>query len=175
MSNKLFYSICILFLASLTVPATVIIKNIKFKQECGGYIKQAADANTVELSLSRLEKAIAYAEEKGLTHGYTSVLWKTEDENVGFWYENLVACRDELRLISEKEDASQLEKSNILMKVRESLMDNNGEYGDDITVPDGISRFPNNKQWGTLRCLWWLMVLVFIGTLAARSEDWGIY
>lgn len=167
MYKFLFGICCLFFAASFVTPTIIVVKSIQFNQNCGGYIKQAADANTVELSLSRLEKAIAYAEQHQLTQGYTSVLWKTEDENIGFWYENLVACRDELRTIAEKKDATQLEKSNILMKIRESLMDNNGESGDTITVPDGISRYPNNALWG------WLTLLSVI--IFACSIGFGIF
>jgi len=171
MKKGLFIFFCILFAFSLITPAVVIVKSVKFNQNCGGYIKQAADANTVELSLSRLEKAIDYAHTNGLTDGYTSVLWKTEDENVGFWYENLVACRDELKLVSENENASQLEKSNILMKVRESLMDNYGENGDSITVPDGISRFPNNAMWGWIRLISYLYMCFFVVAVCVACND----
>ena len=173
MYKFLFGICCLFFAASLVTPTIVLVKSIEFKQNCGGYIKQAADANTVELSLSRLEKAIAYAEQHQLTKGYTSVLWKTEDENIGFWYENLVACRDELKTITEKKDATQLEKSNILMKIRESLMDNNSESGDTITVPGGISRYPNNALWGLLMLL---SVITFLCSIIfgvfCLSEDY---
>lgn len=169
---KLFGIICIvLFIVSFIVPTICVVRNIKFTQQCGGYLKQAADANTVELAASRLDKAIEYIEANNLTDGYTSVLWKTEDDNVGFWYENIIACRDELRVISEKEDASQLEKSNILMKVRESLLDNKGENGDKITVPKGISRYPYNALFGWLRFLsYLLMVVSFCGFLVIIDE-----
>ena len=153
--NKFFIGL-FLFLVSLIVPTTVLVKNIKFNQQCGGYLKQAADANTVELALERITIALDYIESHGLTEGYTSVLWKTEDENVGFWYRNINACREELET---GKGGTQLETTNLLMKVRESLLDNSGEGGDEITVPDGISRFPNNALWGVLRILSILLML----------------
>ena len=36
--------------------------------------------NTVELSLERITKAIEYAENNGLTYGYTSIIYKTEED-----------------------------------------------------------------------------------------------
>ena len=56
-------------------------------------------------------------------------------------------------------NASQLEKSNVLMKLRETLIDN-GENGDNLTVPDGLSRYPNNLMWGTILMLG--IILTFI-------------
>lgn len=161
-----------LFIISCIIPTVCIVRSVEFDQNCEGYIKQAADANTVELSLDRLNKAISYAEEHNLTKGYTSVLWKTEDENIGFWYENLVACRDELILISEKEDATQLEKSNILMKVRESLIDNDGESGDTVTIPDGISRYPDNAAFGWLNFFSVILLCFSIGLFISGINEY---
>lgn len=160
-----------LFIISCIIPTVCIVRSVEFDQNCEGYIKQAADANTVELSLDRLNKAISYAEEHKLTKGYTSILWRTEDENVGFWYENLVACRDELVLISEKKDATQLEKSNILMKVRESLMDNNGESGDNVTIPEGISRYPDNSAFMIFNLLSTILMCFSIGLFIVGIND----
>ena len=67
---------------------------IDFQQQCGGYLKQAADANTVELARERLNLAINYIEAKGYTTGYTSIFVKTEDENIGYWYQNIKACQN---------------------------------------------------------------------------------
>ena len=132
---------------SLIVPVIVIVKSVQFNQQCEGYLKQAADANTVELALQRVNLALDYIEGHNLTSGYTSVLYKTEDENIGYWYQNIKACQSELQ---NNLEASSLEKSNVLMKVRESLTDE-GEKGTELTVPPGISRYPNNLLFGILR------------------------
>lgn len=121
-------------------------QSIKFSQNCKGYLKQAADANTVELALERLNKAIEYAEKENLTDGYTSVIYRTENDNVGFWYRNLLACRTELE---EGRDGTQLEKTNLLLKIRESLTDE-GEEGTQVIIPVGIARYPMNLFWGIM-------------------------
>ena len=135
---KYFISILAIVLGLIT-PVSCIVKYIQFKQNCSGYLKQAADANTAAISLERITKALKYIESNHLTEGYTSVLWTTEDENVGFWYENIKACKSELKACL---NSSQLEQTNVLMKVRESLMD-----GEKLTIPKGISRYPNNALW----------------------------
>lgn len=151
----------ILMLVSLIVPAIVIVRGIRFDQQCAGYLKQAADANTVELAMDRVDKALEYIEDNGLTRGYTSVLWRTENENIGYWYANIKACREEL---AANVDASSLEKSNVLMKVRESLTDD-GSDGVELTVPPGISRYPSNLLFGILRWLSAILFLVAIGIM----------
>lgn len=146
--KKYFIFIVCLVLACIT-PVTCVVKNIQFKQNCSGYLKQAADANTPELALDCLNKALVYAEKNHLTYGYTSVLWNTEDENIEFWYTNLKACQKELQSCL---DGTQLEKSNVLMKVRESLTDE-GKQGTELTIPSGISRFPHNLPFALLNIL----------------------
>ena len=159
MSNagKIFFGVFLLLL-SLIVPTIEVVKYIQFNQRCAGYLKQAADANTVELALERIDIAIDYIEANNLTDGYTSVLWKTEDENVNYWYRNIKACRQEL---SENLESSSLEKSNVLMKTRETLTDNGSEGGTTLTVPTGISRYPHNLLFGILLTISILLMCVF--------------
>ena len=147
------YFIAIVLIAiGLITPVSCTVKEIQFKQNCSGYLKQAADANTAEIALERVTKALDYIERNRLTEGYTSVLWTTEDENIGFWYENIKACKAELEACL---NSSQLEQTNVLMKVRESLMD-----GEGLTIPGGISRYPNNAAW---MIFGWLSAFLIIG------------
>ena len=94
----------------------VVKSEITFERKCKGYLKRAADANTVKLAKEELSKAINYIEAKGYTQGYTSLLWTTPDEDLGFWYANLKSSLDELNTLPG--DATSLEKSNMLMKLR---------------------------------------------------------
>lgn len=150
---KNFFIGCLLIIA-VCILGLRWMKSIQFDQQCGGYLKQAADANTVEIALERLTLAINYIEKHNLTNGYTSILYNTEDENIEFWYKNLKACQSELQNCF---GCTQLEKSNVLMKVRESLTDNK-KNGTTLTIPDGIYIYPNNLVWAILT---WFSILVF--------------
>lgn len=154
MDKKKFIIVIVLFVIGLIVPTICVVKYIKFDQKCAGYLKNTADANTVELALERINHAIDYIEEHNLTDGYTSVLWKTEDENINYWYKNILACKNELEGCL---DGTALEKSNVLMKVRESLTDA-GEKGTKLTIPTGISRYPYNALWGVLRLISYIIL-----------------
>lgn len=147
--------IVVLTICSMITPVSCVVKNVQFGKNCSGYIKQAADANTVEIAFERITIAIDYAEHHGLTEGYTSVIYQTEGDNIGFWYKNLKACQKELGAAL---NSSQLEKSNVLMKVRESLTDI-GEKGTVLTIPSGISRYPNNTLFGIFG---WISMLIWI-------------
>lgn len=155
--------------AAIWIAATIwfISMRIEFNQNCRGYLKQAADANTVELALDRLDKALSYTERKGWTDGYTSILWKTEDENIGFWYENLKASRQELILVH---NSSQLEQTNVLMKLRETLTEST-DKGTAITYPTGLWKYPHNGLFAVIA--WIVNILGFIAFvfLIAWAKD----
>lgn len=132
--------------------STLIVRGIQFDRGAEGYLKRAADANTVELAETQLRIAIDYIEEKELTSGYTSIIYRTPNEDVGFWYTNLKTSLEELQALDST--STVLERSNMLMKLRETLMDD-GESGAIITTPPGISLFPMNTGlavWAMLAC-----------------------
>jgi len=121
-----------------------VYKSIIFNIEVGGHLKRAADANTIELAKEEMEIVVSYLEKSGMKSGYTSVLYNTPNEDVGFWYKNLKSALEELKKITP--EFTQLEKSNVLIKLRETLLDS-GEKGLHVTMPPGISISPNNSGY----------------------------
>ena len=155
----------IMCIIGLIMLVPTIVKHVEFRQNCSGYIKQAANAGSVEMCLERLDKAIDYAYKKGWTEGYTSVIYKTEDENVGFWFENLKLCHYTL---VDALDEQSLTQSNALMRVRECLTDN-GANGTHLTIPTGLLYYPNNIAWGGYRLV--LVLLLIGGVVVALCDD----
>ena len=155
-----------LILSFVAYLATTGILEIQFDRGCEGYLKRAADSNTVELAKENLEVAVKYAEGNNMTNGYTSVVYRTPNEDVGFWYKNLSASLVSLREVGP--ETGQLERSNILMKLRETLLDHTSS-GDKVTVPEGISRFPNNR----LLVVWAIasFVLSIVGLAKWKNGD----
>ncbi len=154
----------LLIIASLGVFGVRIYQKETFSKNVTGYIKHAADANTVDIAHEELTKAINYLEANNMTSGSTSVIWETPDEDVGFWYKNLKASQKEL---AELNSTSALERTNVLMKLRETLMDQ-GEKA-RVTVPDGMSAFPNNALWVWLS--WGALIGLLAGTIVAVPAD----
>jgi len=152
-------------LFSFAVFGGRIYKKTVFKQNVSGLLKRAADANTIELAEIELTKVIDYLEENNLTSGYTSVLWQTPDEEIDFWYKNLKASQLELQNLNSD---SALEKTNVLMKLRETLLDT-GERT-KVTVPSGLSIFPNNKLWAGLTTLACFGLIAVFG-MAIDAEE----
>lgn len=121
--------------------AVPVVRSIQFDRACGGHLGLAAVASSVETATKELDIAISYLEEERITKGYTSIFYNTPDEDIGFFYGNLKAARNELATLPET--STQLEKTNTLMKLRETLT-SGGEHGEVLNTPAGISRYPYN-------------------------------
>lgn len=136
---------------------------IQYGRHCGGHLKRAADANTVELAKEEMETVVNYLNDHNMTKGYTAILWTTPDTDVGFWYKNLSQSLEELRQIQP--EASKLEQTNMLMKLRETLVDEGQSVS--VTQPSGISIFPYNiafAAWG-----WISALLVCVGFVVGAA------
>lgn len=117
-------------------------KAISYEVNIEGYLTRAANANTIELAQKELGLALTEIERRGWTKGSTHILIPHPSNDVGFWYENLLASYDELSKVNY--ETSQLERTNILMKLRETLLDEGGRF---VTAPPGISIFPYNVAY----------------------------
>ena len=113
---------------------------------------RAANSNTISIAKSELKVAIAYLEAKDLAHGFVSIFLKQPKNDIGFFYTNVKASLSELESLPDS--SSQLEKSNMLMKLRETLTDN-GENGTILACPDGISIHPHNALF------FWVLFFAF--------------
>ena len=143
-----------------------VVKEYQIDMGCYQYIKRAADASSVDVAKRELGKAIEYAEENGLTEGIVSIFLKQPKNDVAFWYENMKVAYAELEALPE--DSTPLEKTNVLMKVREALTDDDGDGGVTVTKPDGLDIYPNNSAyfwWATLSIIalivFWIMTPIF--------------
>lgn len=99
-----------------------------------------------------------------MTEGVVSIFFHQPKNDIGYWYKNITEAYYELESLSE--DASPLEKTNVLMKLRETLTDST-DSGVSVTIPHGISTYPNNIMyfwWGLLSsiiCLaLWIMAYI---------------
>ncbi|HUH73370.1 MAG TPA: hypothetical protein VLZ75_03085 [Chitinophagales bacterium] len=155
----------LLILISLSIFSVRISKNIEINQNLTGYLKRASNANTIDLAKQELAIAVNYLEEKNLTSGYTSVFYKTPDEDLGFWYKNLKESLIELENLKSE---SALEKSNVLLKLRESLLSSGKS---NVIAPEGISVFPNNKLWTFLMWLGLAFLLSGLVLLVPMEEE----
>ena len=127
----------IVFVASIIANSVMMFQ---FKTNCEQYIKRAAEASNVETAKEELAKAVHYAESNNLTEGNTGVFFNQPKNDVGYWYKNMKQAYDELNKLPE--DATQLEESNLLMRVRETLVFD-GKLNVQVTHPENIHLYPN--------------------------------
>jgi hypothetical protein len=158
----------LLILLFVSLIAFRIYSNITLKQELTGHLKRAADANSIELALQELNTSINYIEKINLTSGYTSIIYQTPDEDLEFWYQNLKASKTELEKTT---NSISLEKTNVLLKLRETLMDE-GKKGSHITFPQGIEIFPHNKLIALLFLISLLIIPLFFAELIKYDQEY---
>lgn len=154
--------------AIISILVYMAILSVGLNQNCLGHLKRAADASTIETSELELGIALDYLEKENLTSGYTSVLWETPDEDIKFWYENIKSAKNELDSLPK--NSSNMEKSNMLIKLRETLLDHGGKGSESITCPDGLSRYPNNSIFA-LSLLGSLIILGFFSGKLISNLD----
>jgi hypothetical protein len=120
---------------------------------CLQYLKQAADANTVDIAKDSMDKALAFIDAQQWQAGNTGIILSQPKNDVGFWAKNLRGAKKELDDV--RPDATPLERSNMLMKLRETLLDNDSK-GTTITHPGGISLFP----YQVVAWIWFIVALL---------------
>jgi hypothetical protein len=137
-----------------------------FDVGCKDYLQLASNSVSIELAESHIAKAIEYAESKNLTNGVVSILFKYPTNDVGIWYTNLVTAHKQLQENIGIE-VTELEESNMLMKLRETLTDTRGE--ENVVIhPEGISIYPHN----ILLCVIGVAGIVFV---CAGILGWKTY
>jgi hypothetical protein len=145
-------------------------KELAYRRDCQGHLKRAANANTVDLAREELGHVLAYLERRGMTSGSTAVLYETPGDDVGYWHRNLQDALTELEALPD--DASPLEKSNMLLKLRETILEQGGD-GESVTSPSGIAVFPDNKAFALLGLLFGALAIG--GCVYGLREDRGHY
>jgi hypothetical protein len=115
-----------------------LVSHLRFDWECGQFLKRAADCSTPAACVEELDKAVGYMEANGLTAGNSGVFFKTPECDIAFWYKNISGARSAARDACA-EGITSLERSNVLIRVRETLLDS----GKEITLPPHASIYPN--------------------------------
>ena len=90
MKRLLLYLSIMVFFSSLGYG---VYKDIQFDIQCKGYLELAANANSIELAKSNLDKAIQYIEKNQLTSGNSAIFIKSPSYNITLWYANVKTCQ----------------------------------------------------------------------------------
>lgn len=155
----------ILIIVPVLVYGGAIVKAIQFEANCTSYLKMAADANDVHIANKHLTSAIEYLEKNNLTSGNTKIFVYKPTCDIGLWYENLKSAQMQLNEVCAKEDLTELEESNMLMKLRETLLDAEGT----VTHPALISLCPDYVGW------FWSMLFIWLLWIGAGFAGYYAY
>lgn len=111
------------------------VKGYQFENNCGIHLARAATAGSLEIAKSELDIGIKYLEDNKLTSGNTDILLKRTAYDIGYWYENIKAGRKDLDGL----DGTALEKSNALIRLKETLTHKDGT----LKAPNGVAIYNN--------------------------------
>lgn len=163
----IFYPLFLTLVFAFLAWMTFFIPMMNFNRACSGHLKRAGDANTIELAIKELDQAVSWLEYKGFTEGSCHIFFAMPSNDIGFWYRNLADSLKELKSVSP--DASMLERSNILMKLRETLMDQNSQ-GSTITKPRFMYWYPRPVVGLLVFSIFALLALRFFIVFIARMD-----
>ena len=156
--KKILTILCIIcILTPIIVYGVAIIKTVRMNVNCINYFEMAADANSVEIAEKHLTAGINYLETNNITQGSTGIIFHKPTNNIDFWYENLKSAQEQLIEMNQKDNLTDLEESNALMKLRETLLDSDG----CVTHPSMISFVPGHTSW-----FWWMIFMWLLWVLA---------
>jgi hypothetical protein len=134
---------------------TMAYKEYSARRDVIDYLKLAADAPTLRLAQRYLSTAVRNMEARGWTSGSTALFFKVPLRDIGFWYQNTKGELDELEaLIAADPSLSPVDRSNVLVKLRETLMD--GNY---LTFPEWGELAPYNALF------FWMVVVGAVGSI----------
>ena len=137
-----------------------IYMSVQFDIHCGSYMVRAANANTVELARDQMAVVIKYLEDNHITNGTTAVVRNDPTMDVGYFYNNMKGAY--LWLCNIQSDASDLTRSNVLLKLKETLIKDSGDARGNVDVPRNISIYPYNAIWVFLFTLLAVAAIILI-------------
>ena len=130
-------------------------------------LDRVVNAPTTSVADSNLADALRYMQENQLTKGNTSYFVKSDKSNdLTYFYNNLLKLQTELKVAVNNKTQSQLEESNLLMRVREVISD-----GGVIKMPANMAYYPNLMGNLILSIISWVILVVGFLTLVVVSKS----
>jgi hypothetical protein len=167
--NKIIASLALFFaLAFILFSTTLYVVDYKFECNVKGYLQRTANANNVKNANENLTKVISYLEEKNLTKGNSSLFFDTPENDIAYWYKNLKDAQVELQSIPE--NVSLLEQSNVLIKLRETLI-SHSDKGEELIIPENLQYYPFQIFWNIIIGFDIASVILFIILVIFLSKE----
>ncbi len=123
-----------------------------FYNNCLIHIYRAAQSQILDVAKEELDIALRYLEKEKATSGYTSVLYRSPNEDIGLWYNNLKILWKELH------NPVPGDANSVLFKMRRILLEVE-DSRECVRVPQGISIVPYNRAFASLLCVGLTLIL----------------
>lgn len=138
--------ICLL----LGVNAKLITNHNHLRRNFVTPIENAAIANDSALVVENLNQSIIYLERYGLTDGFTSAVFYSKEDDLKFYYKELVSARNNI--------------SSGNLKLPETIYNYNFR---SVQYPDGLESYPYNLWFGIFKIIDVALVVILFGILFA--------
>lgn len=136
------HRLCLILLSTVPLLGVIVLQSlawIDWNIKISGHLLRASSASTTEAANEELITALTEVERRNLTTGSTHLFWPTPATDIGYWYRNLKAAQAELASLPE--ETSNLERTNILLKLRETIMTHSEKP--HVLIPEAIYVYPN--------------------------------
>jgi hypothetical protein len=99
------------------------------------------------------------------------VCYRTPDEDLAFWFGNLRGALEGLEAMPAS--ANGMERTNTLMKLRETLLDTTTK-GTVVTSPPGVSKFPHNLSYLVAEIVTGIVAIIGLAYLWLAADMAGL-
>jgi len=142
------------------------IWGLVFNMNCAGYLSRAATATSIELAEENLTQAVAYLEASNMTSGHTWVVIPKPTDDVGYWFKNLKEAQRQLK--QDTKNMTELERSNVLMKLRETLETRGNNGSTELVMPSMISSHPYVPIFFWLKCVFGVILFLSLAPFMVK-------
>jgi len=103
------------------------------------HIDRASATSDIDEAANEMHLAKQYLEKRDMAHGYTSVVWRSEDEDLGVFYGTIVKRSNYLDDLQTIHTRDKTVFEDMITYTRMTNM-----KAQEQKVPDGISIYPHN-------------------------------
>lgn len=139
------------------------------KQQLTTPLSRVAMSSNVQMASENLKDAIDYLERNHLTSGNSSMLFPDKLNDLEYFHTNLLNAQAELNRAVANKNMSQLEESNVLLRIKEVVTHHNATG--EVFLPANLEYYPH--QWGGNILMWGMIIVGFFGfcICAATLKD----
>ncbi len=143
-ANAIVVGIIFIIVGVFVLALQYLSTDFALKQGLTTPLERVANASNVQTAYDNTNEAIKYLETNRMVDGNSSYFLNDRANDVGYFYQNLQKARTELDIARKNKNPTQLEESNLLIRIKEVVIHRDGT----TAVPAHLAYYPN--LWGNL-------------------------